>query len=162
MNRPCIVHALSALVSTCALIAISAFPPRKFVSIFNGSNLDGWTSKEKDGWKAKDGILHFDGSSNMADANLCTAKKYRDYVLTFDYRVPGKHDGPRDIGVMLRERASLNFEQHLPNNQWNRAVITVRDSTPEIEVDRKSTRLNSSHGYISYAVFCLKKKKIIK
>src|SRR2546422_6626948 len=26
------------------------------------------------------------------------------------------------------------------------------------QVDRKSTRLNSSHGYISYAVFCLKKK----
>src|SRR2546429_6486095 len=29
--------------------------------------------------------------------------------------------------------------------------------TPPVE-DRKSTRLNSSHGYISYAVFCLKKK----
>src|SRR2546422_8387602 len=28
-----------------------------------------------------------------------------------------------------------------------------------IRTDRKSTRLNSSHGYISYAVFCLKKKK---
>src|SRR5256884_6841468 len=28
-----------------------------------------------------------------------------------------------------------------------------------IQLDRKSTRLNSSHGYISYAVFCLKKKK---
>src|SRR5687768_18351013 len=28
--------------------------------------------------------------------------------------------------------------------------------------DRKSTRLNSSHGYISYAVFCLKKKKTRK
>src|SRR2546422_10922284 len=27
------------------------------------------------------------------------------------------------------------------------------------QADRKSTRLNSSHGYISYAVFCLKKKK---
>src|SRR2546429_5526817 len=27
------------------------------------------------------------------------------------------------------------------------------------DVDRKSTRLNSSHGYISYAVFCLKKKR---
>src|SRR5687768_17682254 len=27
-------------------------------------------------------------------------------------------------------------------------------------LDRKSTRLNSSHGYISYAVFCLKKKNI--
>src|SRR2546422_2632971 len=33
-----------------------------------------------------------------------------------------------------------------------------RGGQPE-EVDRKSTRLNSSHGYISYAVFCLKKKK---
>src|SRR2546422_5078007 len=30
---------------------------------------------------------------------------------------------------------------------------------PLLERDRKSTRLNSSHGYISYAVFCLKKKK---
>src|SRR5205809_6603188 len=28
-------------------------------------------------------------------------------------------------------------------------------------LDRKSTRLNSSHGYISYAVFCLKKKTIV-
>src|SRR2546422_7262205 len=28
--------------------------------------------------------------------------------------------------------------------------------------DRKSTRLNSSHGYISYAVFCLKKKKNLR
>src|SRR3989449_2553316 len=31
-----------------------------------------------------------------------------------------------------------------------------------LEGDRKSTRLNSSHGYISYAVFCLKKKKTTK
>src|SRR2546422_5305668 len=30
------------------------------------------------------------------------------------------------------------------------------------QIDRKSTRLNSSHGYISYAVFCLKKKKTEK
>src|SRR2546429_5613247 len=29
---------------------------------------------------------------------------------------------------------------------------------PSVERDRKSTRLNSSHGYISYAVFCLQKK----
>src|SRR5256884_2852020 len=32
---------------------------------------------------------------------------------------------------------------------------------PDDLQDRKSTRLNSSHGYISYAVFCLKKKTII-
>src|SRR2546429_2846787 len=29
-------------------------------------------------------------------------------------------------------------------------------------IDRKSTRLNSSHGYISYAVFCLKKTRILQ
>src|SRR2546422_3075623 len=34
-----------------------------------------------------------------------------------------------------------------------------RPGTVELSGDRKSTRLNSSHGYISYAVFCLKKKK---
>ena len=32
----------------------------------------------------------------------------------------------------------------------------------QVYVDRKSTRLNSSHGYISYAVFCLKKKNNTK
>src|SRR2546422_1116863 len=36
-----------------------------------------------------------------------------------------------------------------------RCTVTVRRGFS----DRKSTRLNSSHGYISYAVFCLKKKK---
>src|ERR1041385_6334768 len=36
---------------------------------------------------------------------------------------------------------------------------TFADSgNPRFSSDRKSTRLNSSHGYISYAVFCLKKK----
>src|SRR2546429_2594835 len=37
-------------------------------------------------------------------------------------------------------------------------VIASLTSTPISYLDRKSTRLNSSHGYISYAVFCLKKK----
>src|SRR2546422_2126568 len=37
-------------------------------------------------------------------------------------------------------------------------TLTIGAPSPQ-QVDRKSTRLNSSHGYISYAVFCLKKKK---
>src|SRR2546422_4097274 len=43
-----------------------------------------------------------------------------------------------------------------PTTRWHGTTIAtglVADG------DRKSTRLNSSHGYISYAVFCLKKKK---
>src|SRR2546429_6514418 len=53
--------------------------------------------------------------------------------------------------------APLNLEMvHFPlaaDDGFAQAEIGVHDQ------DRKSTRLNSSHGYISYAVFCLKKKK---
>src|SRR3712207_7019767 len=42
-----------------------------------------------------------------------------------------------------------------------RREAAVRDAVLEVvDVDRKSTRLNSSHANISYAVFCLKKKKL--
>src|SRR2546429_6006344 len=38
-------------------------------------------------------------------------------------------------------------------------IVGSKNFTEQVILDRKSTRLNSSHGYISYAVFCLKKKK---
>src|SRR2546430_11463755 len=40
-----------------------------------------------------------------------------------------------------------------------RRQVGPRSMSPPITKDRKSTRLNSSHSQISYAVFCLKKKK---
>src|SRR2546429_6242644 len=43
-------------------------------------------------------------------------------------------------------------------NAWDAKISQAQFSY----IDRKSTRLNSSHGYISYAVFCLKKKKTDK
>src|SRR2546429_603176 len=47
----------------------------------------------------------------------------------------------------------------LPYEGSDRLVILWNRSPGlNISEDRKSTRLNSSHGYISYAVFCLKKK----
>src|SRR5947207_11384682 len=54
-------------------------------------------------------------------------------------------------GIELSGAASLNLPTRL----------TIGASTTEVKVegDRKSTRLNSSHTVISYAVFCLKKKK---
>src|SRR5205809_5460044 len=42
---------------------------------------------------------------------------------------------------------------------WSAARLAGNTSRAPRSRDRKSTRLNSSHGYISYAVFCLKKKK---
>src|SRR2546422_3217186 len=53
----------------------------------------------------------------------------------------------------------------LHSNQGCRDLLFVHERLAAGECvqtlmkDRKSTRLNSSHGYISYAVFCLKKKK---
>src|SRR5688572_32522254 len=50
------------------------------------------------------------------------------------------------------------FRSHAVNNvDYTVRLIDVGDSDPG-RVDRKSTRLNSSHSQISYAVFCLKKK----
>src|SRR2546429_975652 len=56
-----------------------------------------------------------------------------------------------------------------PLGTWGRTTSRGTSSWPRCaplapaasatSTDRKSTRLNSSHGYISYAVFCLKKKK---
>src|SRR5258708_18859923 len=44
----------------------------------------------------------------------------------------------------------------------NELTITVaRENIIAVKLDRKSTRLNSSHQIISYAVFCLKKKKVL-
>src|SRR2546430_13041165 len=41
-------------------------------------------------------------------------------------------------------------------------LVCLADRTLLSERDRKSTRLNSSHSQISYAVFCLKKKKLMR
>src|SRR2546422_5591259 len=55
-------------------------------------------------------------------------------------------------GAELVGAESLRFPTIVMRN------VYILPGVPEI-LDRKSTRLNSSHGYISYAVFCLKKKK---
>src|SRR2546421_1044375 len=59
------------------------------------------------------------------------------------------------VGPALAQRIVAWRDQHGPFGSLARL-----DSVPG--VDRKSTRLNSSHDQISYAVFCLKKKRINK
>src|SRR3712207_8122646 len=44
-------------------------------------------------------------------------------------------------------------------SKFQTALLKLRRCHPHSGADRKSTRLNSSHANISYAVFCLKKKK---
>src|SRR2546429_1630638 len=52
-----------------------------------------------------------------------------------------------------------SMENFLERNPGAVDQALVRSAWAHTYTDRKSTRLNSSHGYISYAVFCLKKKK---
>src|SRR2546422_8039431 len=56
-----------------------------------------------------------------------------------------------DTKLSDRALTSIKKLENLRELRVERCAITDKD--------RKSTRLNSSHGYISYAVFCLKKKK---
>src|SRR6267143_4535395 len=55
------------------------------------------------------------------------------------------------------------FRSNLPQAAWQcrkqRNDFHDHSERPHARLDRKSTRLNSSHSSISYAVFCLKKKK---
>src|SRR2546422_3575772 len=56
---------------------------------------------------------------------------------------------PQDSASSLIKQCTREVPSHI-EGAWEPTTA---------QVDRKSTRLNSSHGYISYAVFCLKKKK---
>src|SRR3712207_8424331 len=65
-----------------------------------------------------------------------------------------------------RERHETDGEKEQEQPEERRQVeepgdieIVVDERAPRRESDRKSTRLNSSHANISYAVFCLKKKR---
>src|SRR2546429_2127554 len=57
-------------------------------------------------------------------------------------------------GRVLHEGQDLSALDETGRALWRRSHVGF-----VFQADRKSTRLNSSHGYISYAVFCLKKKK---
>src|SRR3712207_7313721 len=79
-------------------------------------------------------------------------------------RVPERHHAIAHILVdgaaLIEHRPREGVEQ--PVDQRGQALRLVLEPLRQGgEADRKSTRLNSSHANISYAVFCLKKKIII-
>src|SRR2546427_4593827 len=71
-----------------------------------------------------------------------------------------------ELGEQARANADNDRQhQYLDARRHDVAQDLLREErslVPERERDRKSTRLNSSHSQISYAVFCLKKKKKYK
>src|SRR2546422_6389279 len=74
-----------------------------------------------------------------------------------DERVQPEDDRARQRPA-LRLGTSLVLEHPPPRVEADAHAVAPLHLEAVIALDRKSTRLNSSHGYISYAVFCLKKK----
>src|SRR3989449_1146513 len=79
-----------------------------------------------------------------------------------DPRAPGDAEAQLEV-VEVREPVGVGRDRHRhaePRRSPRVDVVEVEPLGRRVDLeDRKSTRLNSSHGYISYAVFCLKKKK---
>src|SRR2546421_9461494 len=71
-----------------------------------------------------------------------------------------------ECGMMNERRRAFHSSFRIHHSSFLRftfPAVYEKDLSPLVELlDRKSTRLNSSHDQISYAVFCLKKKKNIK
>src|SRR3712207_7825488 len=63
------------------------------------------------------------------------------------------------VGTSARSAGASGGEHPYPSPRSRRLVPGVSTIAIVTDEDRKSTRLNSSHANISYAVFCLKKKK---
>src|SRR5437773_7699179 len=64
--------------------------------------------------------------------------------------------------TLFRSRKPPPASSAQPSPLWPGAVLPWRPRVDRQLLDRKSTRLNSSHITISYAVFCLKKKKLAR
>src|SRR3712207_8054025 len=78
---------------------------------------------------------------------------YKDDATAFNGLKKGQIEGK---GVINNLMSNKLFE-YLENNGIKTHYVETIDNRDTV-VDRKSTRLNSSHANISYAVFCLKKK----
>src|SRR2546427_4597659 len=80
---------------------------------------------------------------------------YTTLFRSLPQRGPGHHLMP--FGLALSLAGSLRDD--LVRGHGEARHLAIRRERAPDRIDRKSTRLNSSHSQISYAVFCLKKKK---
>src|SRR2546429_3865897 len=90
-----------------------------------------------------------DGIRDVAVTGVQTCALPISWELRLALANRSSHVGCRKLCHVLFAPSSLPFA---------RAGLLLSRCLGRAPTDRKSTRLNSSHGYISYAVFCLKKK----
>ena len=103
------------------------------------------------------------------DRTITSIKRHMGESYTVE--IDGKKYTPQDISAMILAKLKTDAESYLSVvDVGRRLVVGDLDASSAryrheglslyfFQIDRKSTRLNSSHVVISYAVFCLKKKK---
>src|SRR5207244_8225388 len=118
---------------------------------------------------------HAHAKGNGAPAELAPdtahANNAEGLVVEFDalqvFPVPGaalqRRIGPRDVPGKTKQQGKSELSRRDGVGAWrvqhHHAPARCSFNIDIVHPDRKSTRLNSSHQIISYAVFCLKKKK---
>src|SRR5688572_32746063 len=83
---------------------------------------------------------------------------YTTLFRSLDHQVLARHTAEKRLDVLLAAVTQQRLDRALAPLRELGIEADIVDATP-LALDRKSTRLNSSHSQISYAVFCLKKKK---
>src|SRR2546429_4498369 len=94
----------------------------------------------------------------IGESLKCSFFFFNDTATTEIYTL-SLHDALPIFGIRAALRQEFHSRRH-DDPGLGHQLRGARALLRPVRIDRKSTRLNSSHGYISYAVFCLKKKKI--
>src|SRR2546429_9071290 len=99
-------------------------------------------------------------SGHATDVNHDSLVGARVEVQPNGYAVTTDAQGAFTISDLVPGKYTLTVS-YVGFKPFSREVTIASGGVENVDpvLDRKSTRLNSSHGYISYAVFCLKKKK---
>src|SRR2546427_1006965 len=108
-------------------------------------------------WDGRETLGGTDHCNIAAEGGKCFASIHFDLADQSNGATQGHAQAPNPISSAQRE-SIVAFETALATAQvWDENAERLQAS--DAKGDRKSTRLNSSHSQISYAVFCLKKKK---
>src|SRR5260221_9006931 len=110
-------------------------------------------------------------SESKPEADFCLLECVRSFLLGVFLRIRSR---PFSLAVRSRAVLCARLREPRPSHRdfamsgdrnfrarWSRPPCgrIEEENCADVSLDRKSTRLNSSHTVISYAVFCLKKKK---
>src|SRR5690625_5681731 len=135
-----------------SLLALLLIAGSSFADCYRSSDLSGRVEFEG----VADGS-GFTGSFGEFEVSLCMDESLADAEIRVTVKT-----GSADTGNRLRDGElhgkNLFAVDAFPESTWTSASI---EADGDGFVDRKSTRLNSSHVAISYAVFCMKKKKAL-